>query len=100
MTYARIDTNHREIVAALRLAGATVVSLASMKHGCPDLLVGYGNETMLMEVKKDEKAKFTADQLKFIANWRGGAISRVDSPESALRALGCIITTGGANKEV
>ena len=36
MTYARIDTNHKEIVAALRQAGATVISMASLKHGTPD----------------------------------------------------------------
>jgi Holliday junction resolvase len=88
MTYARIDTNHKEIVAALREVGATVVSLASMKHGCPDLLVGYQNETLLMEIKKDSKAKFTPDQLEFIAKWKGGAISRVDSVDAAIRALG------------
>ena len=90
MTYSRIDTNHKEIVKALRDAGATVVSLAAMKHGCPDLLVGYQNVTMLMEVKKDEKAKFTTDQLDFIAKWKGGPVCRVDSVESALRALGII----------
>ena len=90
MTYARIDTNHKEIVAALREVGATVVSLASMKHGCPDLLVGYQNETLLMEIKKDSKAKFTPDQLEFMAKWRGGAVSRVDSVDAAIRALGII----------
>ena len=90
MTYARIDTNHKEIVAALREVGATVVSLAAMKHGCPDLLVGYAGETLLMEIKKDAKAKFTPDQLDFIGKWKGGAISRVDSVEAAIRALGVI----------
>jgi len=88
MTYARIDTNHKEIVKALREAGATVISLAAMKHGCPDLLVGFNNETILMEIKKDAKAKFTPDQLDFIGKWRGGAICRVDSVEAAIRALG------------
>jgi Holliday junction resolvase len=90
MTYARVDTNHREIVAALRKAGATVLSLAAMKHGCPDILVGFGNETMLMEIKKDSKAKFTPDQLKFMSEWKGGPISRVDSVDAAIRALGII----------
>jgi hypothetical protein len=61
-----------------------------MKHGCPDLLVGFGNETMLMEIKRDSKAKFTPDQLKFMADWKGGPISRVDSVDAALRALGVI----------
>jgi len=88
MTYARIDTNHKEIVKALREAGATVVSLASMKHGCPDLLCGYNGETILMEIKRDAKAKFTPDQLDFLGKWKGGAISRVDSVDAAIRALG------------
>jgi hypothetical protein len=87
MTYARIDTNHKEIVLALRQIGATVVSLAAMKHGCPDLLVGYQGETILMEVKMP-KGKFTSDQLDFIGKWRGGPISRVDSVDAAIRALG------------
>jgi Holliday junction resolvase len=90
MTYARIDTNHKEIVKALREVGATVVSLASMKHGCPDLLVGYAGETLLMEIKRDAKAKFTSDQLDFLAKWKGGAVSRVDSVDAAIRALGII----------
>jgi Holliday junction resolvase len=90
MTYSKVDTNHKQIVEALRKSGATVVSLASMRHGCPDLLVGFQNVTMLMEVKKDEKAKFTTDQLDFIAKWKGGPVCRVDSVESALRALGII----------
>jgi Holliday junction resolvase len=88
MTYARIDTNHKEIVKALREAGATVVSLAAMKHGCPDILVGYNGETILMEIKRDSKAKFTPDQLDFMGKWKGGAISRVDSVDAAIRALG------------
>jgi Holliday junction resolvase len=88
MTYARIDTNHKEIVKALREAGATVVSLAEMKHGCPDLLVGYAGETLLMEIKRNSKAKFTSDQLDFMGKWKGGAISRVDSVDAAIRALG------------
>jgi len=87
MTYARVDSNHKEIVEALRKAGATVVSLAAMKHGCPDLLVGYAGETILMEVKMP-KGKFTPDQLNFLAKWKGGAISRVDSVDAAIRALG------------
>jgi Holliday junction resolvase len=90
MTYARVDTNHKEIVKALRQAGATVISLAAMKHGCPDLLVGYAGETLLMEIKKDSKAKFTPDQIDFMSKWNGGAVSRVDSVDAAIRALGII----------
>jgi hypothetical protein len=90
MTYARIDTNHKEIVKALRDAGASVISMASLKHGTPDILVGYAGETILMEIKRDAKAKFTPDQLDFMGKWKGGAVSRVDSVDAALRALGVI----------
>ena len=90
MTYAKVDTNHKEIVAALRQAGATVVSMASLKHGTPDILVGYAGKTILMEIKKDSKSRFTPDQLEFMSKWKGGAVSRVDSVDAAIRALGII----------
>jgi hypothetical protein len=59
-----------------------------MKHGCPDLLVGYAGETLLMEIKRNNKSRFTPDQLDFMGKWKGGAISRVDSVDAAIRALG------------
>jgi Holliday junction resolvase len=91
MPYARkVDVNQAEIVKTLREAGADVYILSMVGKGIPDLLVTYGGETILMEIKRDAKAKFTADQLKFIANWKGGPLSRVDSPEAALRAIGLL----------
>ena len=42
---ARTDSNHEEIVKALRAVGATVQSLAGVGHGVPDLLVGYQGKT-------------------------------------------------------
>ena len=91
MAYARrTDTNQTEIVETLRKAGADVYILSMVGRGLPDLLVTYGGETILMEIKRDAKAKFTKDQLKFIANWKGGPLSRVDSPEAALRAIGLL----------
>ena len=86
----RTDANQAEIVKALRQAGADVYDLSKVGKGIPDLLVTFNGETILMEVKRDAKAKFTAEQLKFIANWKGGPLSRVDSPESALRVIGLI----------
>jgi Holliday junction resolvase len=91
MAYAkRTDSNQAEIVKTLRQAGADVYDLSKVGKGIPDLLVTFNGETILMEVKRDAKAKFTAEQLKFIANWKGGPLSRVDSPESALRVIGLI----------
>ena len=48
---SRVDANQAEIVAAFRAAGATVLHLHSIGHGCPDLLVGYQGRNLLVEVK-------------------------------------------------
>ena len=88
---AKIDANQVEIVKALRKAGATVQSLASVGKGVPDLLVGYANKTALIEVKDGAKVKsaqkLTPDQLNWHANWRGGTLATVDGVEAALRVL-------------
>ena len=49
---AKIDSNHAEIVAALRGIGAYVMSLASVGGGCPDLLVGFRGHTFLEKNQK------------------------------------------------
>jgi hypothetical protein len=90
----KIDRNQPEIVEALRKAGAFVQSLAGVADGCPDLLVGYGGATVVMEVK-DGKAppsarRLTEDQLKWHGQWRGGPLAVVCDVESALRVLGVI----------
>jgi Holliday junction resolvase len=91
MAYAkRIDANQTEIVETLRKAGADVYILSMVGRGIPDLMVCFNGETILMEVKANAKSRFTPDQLKFIANWKGGPLSRVDSPEAALRVIGLI----------
>ena len=91
MPYARkVDVNQAEIVETLRKAGADVYILSSVGKGIPDLMVCFNGETILMGVKRDAKAKYTKDQLKFMANWKGGPLSRVDSPEAALRVIGLI----------
>jgi len=88
---AKVDANHTDIVSVLRAAGATVHSMAALGGGFPDLLVGYRNKTALIEVKDGAKSpskrKLTPDQRDFHANWTGGTLAIVDSPEAALRVL-------------
>ena len=48
---AKLDVNHLEIVATLRKCGASVVSMASLGGGVPDILVGWNSRTCLMEIK-------------------------------------------------
>ena len=91
---AKIDANQQQVVSALRAAGATVQSLAAVGKGVPDLLVGFQNKTLLMEVKDGSKPpsarESTEDQLIWHGAWRGGPLSVVDGPEAALRALGVL----------
>lgn len=89
--YGRVDANQGEIVSALEKIGCTVVSLASVGDGCPDLLVGFKGKNYLLEVKDGgktpSKKKLTDDQVKFFAKWRG-QVSKVESIFEALQEIG------------
>jgi len=88
---AKVDANQEQIVEALRAAGATVQTLAAVGKGVPDLLVGFQNQTLLLEVKDGRKPpserRLTEDQLKWHGAWRGGPLAVVTDVESALRML-------------
>jgi hypothetical protein len=89
---ARRDVGEKEIVEALRTRGATVYYL---DDPC-DLLIGYNNKTMLMEVKNPNSAYgkkgFNENQQHFAENWKGGPFCLVDSPDSALRMLNLMLS--------
>lgn len=94
MRAARVDENQREVVAALRAAGASVQSLASVSAapGCPDLLVGYRGATYLLEVKDGSKPpsarNLTPYEAAWHMRWRGRPVAVVESVEDALAACG------------
>jgi len=83
---ARVDANQEQIVSALRAAGAYVwiISLPV------DLLVGFRGHTLLVEIKSTSKNRLTGLQADFFENWSGSTLSRIDSPEAALRMIGVI----------
>ena len=91
---AKVDENQQKIVEILRAAGATVQSLAAIGHGCPDLLVGYQGQTILVEVKDGKKSpserRLTEDQLKWHGAWNGGPLAIVTDVEGAWRAIGLL----------
>jgi len=74
-TAARVDENQASIVLALRKLGASVISLAPLGKGVPDLLVGYRGQNHLVEVKDGNKSpskqKLTTDQVVFHKTYRG-----------------------------
>ena len=88
MTFAKkVDKNQNDVVKALRDYGADVHLLHMVGKGIPDCLVAYEGHTILMEIKDGPDKKFTPDQLKFIASWKGGHLYRVNSSEEAIEVL-------------
>lgn len=72
---ANIDRTHADIVNALRGRGCSVLSLAALGKGVPDLLVSWCGDTMLVEVKSfpehTVKGKLNPAQQEFKDYWTG-----------------------------
>lgn len=87
---ANLDSNHKDIVLALRAIGVAVQSLASMGGGVPDLLCGYRGVNVLLEVKDGSKSPskrtLTADETNWHATW-AGQVAIVETPEQAQTAV-------------
>jgi len=96
---ARVDDNQAEIVAALRLAGCNVQSIAAVGRGCPDIIVGLKERVVLMEIKDGDKVpsarKLTQDEQAWHDLWadqrRSGAVVVVESVADARRAMGLAV---------
>ena len=67
---AKIDGNQTELVEAFRTLGCSVLSLAAVGKGVPDLLVAFHGITWLVEVKMP-KGRETEYQIEFAENWEG-----------------------------
>lgn len=89
---SKIDANQPEIVSALRKVGATVVTLAAVGKGVPDLLVGFRQSTYLLEVKDGQKPpsdrQLTPDQIDWHVSWTGGPCAVVSCVGEALSFIG------------
>lgn len=91
---ARRDANHAEVVAGLRAVGLSVLDLAPLGHGCPDLLVGHPRGNVLLEIKDGTKPPsaraLTPDEQRFLATWRGprAVVGSLAEAIEALRAWG------------
>lgn len=83
----RVDENQKQLVHTFIALGCSVLNLSTVGKGCPDLLIGYRGKTVLVEIKSNSKATFTDPQIKFMQEWRGGAVSRIDSVDAAIRLI-------------
>ena len=83
---AKVDANQKEIVAALRKAGASVQHLHAVGEGCPDILVGYRGCNILMEIKDRNKPpsarKLTDAQDEWHKEWRGQVAVIINSEQA------------------
>lgn len=82
---SRVDRNQKPIVAALRLAGWSVLHLHQLGKGAPDILAAKRKTSVLMEIKMPGE-KLTLDELEFHAMWHGHLIiahSETEAVESA-----------------
>lgn len=82
---SRLDANHKDIADGLRAFGCSVLSLARLGSGAPDLLVGIGTHNVLIEIKV-KAGKLSDGQKEFFAVWRGPK-AVVRSLEEAIDAL-------------
>ena len=83
---ARTDDNQKEIVAAFEMCGLSVALLHRAGEGFPDLVVGYGGLSGLVEVKDGDKPpsarKLTKKQIQFREEWRGDYTVIKDTDEA------------------
>ena len=90
MRAARVDSNQKEIVKALRKAGATVLHTHQLKN-CFDILVGYNGINYIVEIKDGNKPpsqrKLTTGEEKFRDEWEGGEYYIIESIEQALKLI-------------
>lgn len=97
----RVDSNHNDIVKALRGVGAEVQSMASIGKGCADLLVAFRKIWYVAEVKDGSKPpsarKLTDDELKWHQRFNPKADVHIwNSVDDALRTIG--ITSSQSQK--
>jgi len=67
----RRDANHAAIVATFRVCGCSVLDLANIGDGCPDILIGRNGVNVLVEIKNGSKPQLTEPEEKFYGDWKG-----------------------------
>ena len=75
---SRVDANHKDIMAAFRSLGWSVLDLSAVGKGCPDIAVATSALNVLVEIKDGSKPpsarKLNDKQVEFHEKWRGPII--------------------------
>lgn len=85
---ARVDSNHAVIVSAFCKLGCSVLSLAAVGKGVPDLLVATQGITWLVEIKSG-KGKENELQREWVKSWQGAKalVRDTQGVESVVKAM-------------
>lgn len=88
MRACKVDSNHAEIVAALRAHGCKVTDLSGVGQGVPDVLVWVAgfNRWVLLEIKSPG-GKLNERQRKWHSVHTGCMVFVVNSVEEAIAAV-------------
>lgn len=88
---ARRDANHKDVGDYLRALGWSVLDLASLGNGCPDLAVGKPGFAALIEIKDGSKPpsarKLTEDEQRVRDNWQGPYVVALSGEDAAEQLL-------------
>jgi hypothetical protein len=87
----RTDSNHAEIIKALRkIPNLSVFSTHEVGKGFPDIVIGYKGINYLIEIKDGNKPpsarKLTDSEVKFHNDWKG-QIKIVNNLDEVLNLL-------------
>ena len=87
----RTDSNHAEIIKALRkIPNLSVFSTHEVGKGFPDIVIGYKGINYLIEIKDGNKPpsarKLTDSEVKFHQDWKG-QIKIVNNLDEVLNLL-------------
>jgi hypothetical protein len=90
----RLDENHTSILRTLQCVPyCSAQSIASLRNGAPDILVGFRQKNFLLEVKT-EQTDLNEREAEWHRNWRG-RVSVVRSSLEALLAIGLTYREAG-----
>ena len=81
------DTTHKPIAEVLESFGWTVIDTSAIGPqvpGFPDMMIGLGGVTDLVQAKTGEDASFTPAEIEFAKNWRGRPIVNLVSTAAAI----------------
>jgi hypothetical protein len=84
------DSTHADIATVLEQFGWSVWDTSELGNDFPDMVIGLGGVTDLVEAKSDKRIHhqkdggLSAGQKAFAAKWRGAAVVDLPSKEAAI----------------